>query len=1022
MWCHLPTGFSRRVLLRFVVISSLFIALFTTLFFVHSATAAEGINKTLNFQGRLLNSSGGVVPDGYYNIQFKLYEGGAGTAANNPGGTLKWTENYINNGGTGGIRVKNGLMSVNLGSVTPFGTSVDWNQDTIWLSMNIAGSAAGCTAFGSGPCVADGEMVPMKRLTSSPYAMNAGAVGGKTADNFVQLAQGVQEDTSDNTSSIHINKTGTGNLIQLQNTGEDVFTVTNTGDIELGSGDDRSISIGDAATDTAGDNLVMSAGGGGAGAGSTGGGLILQGGDAGGANGDGGVVAIESGDGTGTGSDGSIYVGSSNTAGIQIGNTDISEGEQTIVIGSNTNSGGISNVVIGSTETSGGGTTRIQSKDETTIATDGVDRATFDTEGNLTLGNGISSDAPSDFRIQGTASSASGVSGGDLTVQGGNATAGNANGGNLTLSGGNGSGTGSKGLVVIDTPAYTSAAVQSSSANVNVTQSNIDAFGVVTLNATTPDINFTLGAPSLGAGAAGRVIYVTAANGSENFILRANTGAGNNVEQMLSMRQNTTTTMIWNGTLWTAAGGSGSMTLQDAYDNSHNMTGSAEILSYNNGLTVKNFNNDDINSTVLDVQGADAGRIFSVNSGTKEYSRNGGAEAQGASSSTFPTDTWGVAGTSTVDRYTTKGDYIKSGNASVRISSATAYSGAYNLMSEPLAPSTTYSVSMSVKLESGTFNNFGILYVYDGVNVSATCQDNITISTTEWTQIDCTFDTPASGITADNTIAFGQLSGGTYTYYVDNLSVSEGDTVNGGGSTSANVQIGDGTDDGPATLFTLDKANSAPIAVNSEALLGSMYYDTSLGKVQCYEADGWGTCGASPDNIVTMTPEYANAVMHGTGIGAMTADFCSDALNINDGSGAQATICAPGETRNLYKWTSPQSTTQEYGIYVTYKLPETFKSFATGSTSLQAATDSADSSVSYQVYRSNASGLTACGSAVATSTGAQTAWQTGTANGSSDPANCAFSAGDSLVIKILVSSSNSANAYVGDLGFTFDNL
>ncbi len=58
--------------------------------------AAEGINQRINFQGRLLTHSGATVPDGFYNIQFKIYQDGDGQTAGNttgsPAGSLKWTE------------------------------------------------------------------------------------------------------------------------------------------------------------------------------------------------------------------------------------------------------------------------------------------------------------------------------------------------------------------------------------------------------------------------------------------------------------------------------------------------------------------------------------------------------------------------------------------------------------------------------------------------------------------------------------------------------------------------------------------------------------------------------------------------------------------------------------------------------------------------------------------------------------------------------------------------------------------
>jgi hypothetical protein len=241
------------------------------------------------------------------------------------------------------------------------------------------------------------------------------------------------------------------------------------------------------------------------------------------------------------------------------------------------------------------------------------------------------------------------------------------------------------------------------------------------------------------------------------------------------------------------------------------------------------------------------------------------------------------------------------------------------------------------------------------------------------------------------------------------------DSANG----AKNVQVGTGSGSGTPSLLTLDKASSAP-SVNS-ALLGSMYYDTTLGKVQCYESEGWGACGAAPDTFVTISPEYTNAVMNGTDIGTITSDLCSDTLNINDGSSSQPTICGTNETYNFYKWTSAETTDQTRSIFVTSQLPTSFKEFVAGSTSLMGRTDSADSGVSYQIYRDDGSGLTSCGSAVSVSTGTQTTWQKATASGSADPSTCGFSAGDSILIRINLTAKNDANAYVSNLGFTFSN-
>jgi hypothetical protein len=66
------------------------------------ATAAAGVNQQMNFQGRLLNAQGAVVPDGYYNMEFKIYQDGdgqsVGDTTGSPAGSLKWTGDWLNTG------------------------------------------------------------------------------------------------------------------------------------------------------------------------------------------------------------------------------------------------------------------------------------------------------------------------------------------------------------------------------------------------------------------------------------------------------------------------------------------------------------------------------------------------------------------------------------------------------------------------------------------------------------------------------------------------------------------------------------------------------------------------------------------------------------------------------------------------------------------------------------------------------------------------------------------------------------
>ena len=334
---------------------------FATLLFIAllsgHAVAATGINQTVEFQGRLLNSQGATVPDGYYNIEFKIYANGDGKSAGDttgtPAGTLLWTEDYLNYNSQG-VKVVNGFFSVQLGSVTPFGTSVDWNQSTLWLSMNVAGTSTTCTTFSA--CSPDGEMLPMQPMTSAPYAFNAQLLNGIASSQFVQLGQGVQTDASTN-ASIFINKTGTGDLLDLQAAGSDAFLVGNNGDLTFGANTTtHNISVTTAAASTAGVALNITAGA--AGSGTTalaGGNLSLTAGAGGGTNGNGGNVSIDAGLANGTGINGSVSIGTQNASSVIIGNTKSVTGIAMSVGAGNfsLNGVGASSYSIGSSTTTG---------------------------------------------------------------------------------------------------------------------------------------------------------------------------------------------------------------------------------------------------------------------------------------------------------------------------------------------------------------------------------------------------------------------------------------------------------------------------------------------------------------------------------------------------------------------------------------------------------------------------------------------------------------------------------------------
>ena len=373
-------------------------------------------------------------------------------------------------------------------------------------------------------------------------------------------------------------------------------------------------------------------------------------------------------------------------------------------------------------------------------------------------------------------------------------------------------------------------------------------------------------------------------------------------------------------------------------------------------------------------------------------------------------DADGGAGTTTLARDTST-IYDTSGSVS-DITTAHVNLGMRNNLTITPFVSTQYLVTFYAKLSSGTFTDITVGFLPAGGNSTPAsaqlCTDynTQTLSTSAWTKITCIFTTPSSGITDPDVVIY-QPTATARTFYVDALSV----TLNT--NNSSNVQVGGANKGGPVTLFTLDRSSSSPIASNNDAYLGSMYYDTTTGRIQCYEADGWGACGSAPDNVVNLNPEYAGAVLNGTGIGTMTADACGN----GGGLSLNTSLCASGEARSYYKWTSPQATQQTYSIYVTYQLPATFKNFSSDDTvQLTARTDNtSNAAVTYEMFKSQSGTITQCGSGETTVVTSANTWQTVGINGN-ESTSCSFgtsSANAFVIFKINLKANSNANAYVG---------
>ena len=418
---------------------------------------------------------------------------------------------------------------------------------------------------------------------------------------------------------------------------------------------------------------------------------------------------------------------------------------------------------------------------------------------------------------------------------------------------------------------------------------------------------------------------------------------------------------------------------------------------------------------------------------------NGGAEVAG----TFATN-WtahaGSGGSPTITQDTTSAE-VASGTDSVKVAAAAGNgtnAGVNNNLGAALAVSTSYVVSFSVKSSTAWANSDIAVEYYrtsTGPTLDSTCSSftsatNPTINTSTFIKYSCVFTTTSTAGAATAFLAIRQTTAATRNFFIDNLAIVAENAT--GAQDVGDLKVGGATSQG-LTLLTVDSFAGAPFAAGAtinSSLLGSIYYDTTVGKLQCYEAKGWGSCGNSPNNSAFLIPEYPNAVLGAAsgvaaGIGTMTASVCSGSgrLNVN------TTLCTGStDDYNYYAWTSPQATSQTYSIYVRYQLPATYNGFLNANTIqlVGRTTSTTDGSVVYSLY--SASGSTSCGTSAAlgttTVTTSNNTWQQVSlaADETSGTADCTFAANDIITFRVDLAAKNNATVYASNLTFTTKGL
>ena len=211
-----------------------------SLTFIHSPKLAyAATSNTINFQARLQTHNGGIVPDGDYNVEFKLYKASGSTNTPDQGACTMYNGSshiadpaclWVETRTSGNkVHVTNGYLSVQLGSVNAF-SSIDWTQN-LWLTMNIGGT---------GTASWDGEMDPRLPLTAVPYAFAAGQLQTTNGNGTNTLS--IQGSSSGNQSFV-IQSQGSAGTYNILTAPDGTDYIDGAGNLHIKASNDAGVSL-----------------------------------------------------------------------------------------------------------------------------------------------------------------------------------------------------------------------------------------------------------------------------------------------------------------------------------------------------------------------------------------------------------------------------------------------------------------------------------------------------------------------------------------------------------------------------------------------------------------------------------------------------------------------------------------------------------------------------------------------------------------------------------------------------------
>ncbi|MCX8037077.1 MAG: hypothetical protein N3D11_08550 [Candidatus Sumerlaeia bacterium] len=122
---------------------------------------------TLTYQGSVVQPNGTPIADGTYQMRFALYIVPSG-------GSWVWQETSPT------VTVRNGLFSMTLGNITPFGTLFSTRSDLwleVWIDLDKNGTLAAAECY-----------LPRQKLAAAAWAIEADRLNGRSSADFATAA------------------------------------------------------------------------------------------------------------------------------------------------------------------------------------------------------------------------------------------------------------------------------------------------------------------------------------------------------------------------------------------------------------------------------------------------------------------------------------------------------------------------------------------------------------------------------------------------------------------------------------------------------------------------------------------------------------------------------------------------------------------------------------------------------------------------------------------------------------------